>query len=373
MPVLRIDLLPGVLEGERNAHRHGPEGDQDEGDVGDLTGVRLQPAAGAVAREGADDGHDGEEDEVGDLQQLPGAALVDDPPGRHQHDRRRQGEHDGDLEPAGTDQEREDDPRRHADDGTLEESGDDTAGRGGRLGLHPSSVRVGGRSGHSSDPSDEFRGSGPSTPGERQPNRRSTIQGDPHAQDHRRPVHLPRRRRRRAPDLALPVLQRPDGRRCHGRHPVQRHLPVRPHDIRSLRRGMARARARRRRGCGAGQGLRRHAQGRRLEPRPRIHVAQLRAARRRLPRRREGAEGRGQRQAHRRHRLRLPRPPTPGRRPARRAAAAGTPDRPRRGPAAVRGRRGPVPAGAAQVRNLHDRRDAPALRTGRRPAAPAAD
>src|SRR5439155_19120761 len=65
--------------------------------------------------------------------------------------------------------------------------------------------------------------------------RSATHRGEEsHEEAHRRAVHLARRRRRGARPVALPALQRRDGRR-RGRHPrCGRHHPARSQDLGQL-------------------------------------------------------------------------------------------------------------------------------------------
>jgi len=123
--------------------------------------------------------------------------------------------------------------------------------------------------------------------------------------DHRRPVHLARRRRGGARSVALPVLQRGDGRRRERHTRRGRHDPVRSQDLRQLRPRLARARGGGRGGRAFRQGARRRAQNRRVQPEARVQLAQLRAAARRPRRGRDRPEERARRREHRHERLDL--------------------------------------------------------------------
>ena len=169
----------------------------------------------------------------------------------------------------------------------------------------------------------------------------TSAEEEEHEEDHRRPLHLARRGRGSARPVALPVLQRGDGRRSRRDHrrptpccSVARPTTASPAHGPSARRPAGRTRIR--------EEARRHPQDRRVEPDARVHLEELRAARGRPRRGRHRVEERAGR-PHRDERLGLGRPSVALRRTAGRAASPVAPDCRPQGHAPVRRGRDSVP------------------------------
>src|SRR6266571_4540630 len=169
----------------------------------------------------------------------------------------------------------------------------------------------------------------------------------------RHDVHVPRRRRRVAGEVVLPILERGDREVQAERDVRLRRAPAGTRDVRRLRRRLAREKGPRGL-CGSVQ---QHAQVRRLDDPQEAGVEQLTSdSRRRSARARETQAGAGP--GYRDPRFAGPRPIVDASRPHRRVPTAGLPNRLGEGEAPVRRRerREPPPGRIPGLR--HGRREA---------------